>query len=381
MTLQQECFQATACRILLCLACMVMASSCDAAVDSMPVPANSSVWRNPTNLPTEIQPLASRSLLLSATKIDDRIIAVGERGHVLVSNNGEDWKQIAAVPTRASFTAVTAIVNSVWAVGHDGVIIHSADAGEHWQLQHSQSSSNAGASETDLAQDRPLLDVLFLDADNGFAIGAYSWFLRTHDGGKTWNEQTITVMDAKTDPEKKDEADQKNWTFSKQDLKLSQESDPHLNGIAQTGDGSLFIAAERGTAFRSHDKGESWERLQLPYEGSMFGVLGFEDRHVVVFGLRGNVYESFDLGDHWEKVETHTELSLMGGHRLADAGFVLVGANGLVLVRNRAKEALHAYSAQSVGVIATVLPVKDSEFVLVGENGVSRFSAKQPIAE
>ena len=34
--------------------------------------------------------------------------------------------------------------------------------------------------------ERPLMDVWFKNANTGFAIGAYGTFLRTDDGGKTW---------------------------------------------------------------------------------------------------------------------------------------------------------------------------------------------------
>ena len=81
------------------------------------------------------------------------------------------------------------------------------------------------------------------------------------------------------------------WTFDESELELEDEADPHLNGIAKTGDGSLFIVAERGSAFRSTDEGQTWQRLKLPYDGSMFGVIGYENRHVLAFGLRGNVFE------------------------------------------------------------------------------------------
>ena len=46
-------------------------------------------------------PLAERSLLLDAVECDGGIVAVGERGHVLVSRDGGDtWRQ-SRVPTIA----------------------------------------------------------------------------------------------------------------------------------------------------------------------------------------------------------------------------------------------------------------------------------------
>ena len=76
-------------------------------------------------------------------------------------------------------------------------------------------------------------------------------------------------------------------TFTASQLKIGQEPTPHLNAIARTGSGALFIVGERGAAFRSRDSGATWQRLQLPYDGSMFGVIGYAADHVLAFGLRG----------------------------------------------------------------------------------------------
>ena len=46
---------------------------------------------------------------------------------------------------------------------------------------------------------------------------------------------------------------------------------------------------------RSRDGGETWESRRLPYEGSMFGVLSWQDDHILVYGLRGNVLALVDL--------------------------------------------------------------------------------------
>ena len=159
---------------------------------------------------------------------------------------------------------------------------------------------------------------------------------------------------------------------------MAQEPTPHLNGIARTGNGALFIVGERGSAFRSRDDGATWQRQQLPYDGSMFGVLGYADDHVLAFGLRGHVYESTDLGDHWTALPTGTELSLMGGVALANGGAVIVGANGIVLSRAGGSDPLTSAVDEAAGIIATVLPLADKHtLLLAGENGVSQLYQPQ----
>lgn len=350
-----------------------------------------SSWPDPIGAPAETMPLSAQSLLLDVVRSGEHYLAVGARGVVLLSDDGRNWRQ-AAVPTRMTFTAVAAVDAHVWAVGHEGVIAHSPDGGEHWELQRQDAWKPAtGSGMRDPQQGGPLLAVLFTDIHHGYAVGAYSVALKTDDGGATWN--TLTVAKPKAGaggsddeddlgkaakPKAKAKAkDDHGETFSKEELTLGQEATPHLNAIAHTGSGALLIVGERGSAFRSRDAGATWQRLQLPYDGSMFGVIGYEADHVLAFGLRGHVYESSDLGDHWKQLDTGTELSLMGGAALAGGGSAIVGANGVVLVRAHAGDALKSYVDASAGILASVLPLGDNgDLLLAGENGVSVFQPK-----
>ena len=352
--------------------------ACAAAADA-PAGKSGGTWMDPATAPAELLPLAAKSLLLDIVRSGNRYVAVGSRGEVLLSDDGRDWRQ-TPVPTRATLTAVAAVDAQVWTVGHDGVIAHSADAGEHWQIQRSEPWQPADAGG-DPTKGAPLLDVLFVDPKRGFAIGAYSLALQTADGGESWQPMTVAeapkagaeeVEDAK--PAKRGANDKE--TFTAEELKVGQEPTPHLNAIARTGSGALFIVAERGSAFRSRDNGATWQRLQLPYDGSMFGVLGYEGDHLLAFGLRGHAFETMDLGEHWTPLPTGTELSLMGGAALASGGAVVVGANGIVLVRDRPGQPLRTFVDQPAGIIAAALPLEGGALLLAGENGVSTFELK-----
>jgi photosystem II stability/assembly factor-like uncharacterized protein len=337
-------------------------------------------WVDPVAAPAETMPLAAHSLLLDIARAGERYVAVGTRGDVLLSNDGKNWTQ-AQVPTRTTFTAVSAIDANIWAVGHDGVIAHSADGGEHWSLQRQdpwKPAADANDALHDSRQGVPLLDVLFNDAQHGFAVGAYSLALRTDDGGETWKPMTVAAAPkAATEGETAPATAEHAQTFNKDELKVGQEATPHFNAIVRTGSGGLLIVGERGSAFRSRDNGATWQRQQLPYDGSMFGAIGYGGDHVIAFGLRGHVFESNDLGEHWNLLDTGTELSLMGGTALPNDGAAIVGANGIVLVRSRAGEPLKSFVDQSAGTIAAVLPLANSDDLLVaGENGVSTYQPK-----
>ena len=359
------------CLIVACLLPLLAA-----AADPLPEKPSSS-WKDPATSPAEIKPLASKFLLLDIVRSGSRYVAVGSRGDILLSDDARSWRQVE-VPTRATLTAVTAVGAQLWAVGHDGMILHSSDGGVHWTIQRKEpwQAEDAGGDPT---QGAPLLDVLFIDARRGFAIGAYSLALQTVDGGETWQPMTVAAKAKDGEDEaavdKRGASDKE--TFTAEQLKVGQEATPHLNAITRTGSGALLIVAERGSAFRSRDNGATWKRLQLPYDGSMFGVIGFEGDHVLAFGLRGHAYESSDLGEHWTQVQTGTELSLMGGTATANDGAAIVGANGVVLVRAKGGDAMRTLVDQSAGIISAVLPLDQVPSLLfAGENGVSIYEPR-----
>ena len=124
---------------------------------------------NPVPLSARAAPLASQSLLLDITKINpSTLVAVGERGHILLSSDGQQWQQ-ASVPVQSTLTAVYFVDETHgWAVGHDATILATIDGGLSWQIQQYLPKV-----------EKPLLDVLFSDKDNGIAIGAYGLFYRT----------------------------------------------------------------------------------------------------------------------------------------------------------------------------------------------------------
>ncbi|MBP6533789.1 MAG: hypothetical protein KA218_01885 [Arenimonas sp.] len=282
---------------------------------------------DPSISAAEMKPKASHSLLLDIAKTDAGYVAVGERGHILVSADGKTWQQVKA-PTRSTLTTVSTQGAAVWTAGHDGVILNSTDAGKTWQRQRAQPWS---ADSQLLTNGSPVLDTLFVSASEGYAVGAYSLLLKTLDGGTTWTELSIggslpaqqTTELVATD----------SGVFDDSDLTLAAESDPHLNAIARTASGRLLVMGERGAGFRSDDSGATWKSIRLPYGGSVFGLLSLGGEQVLSFGLRGNIYQSDDAGSVWRKIDSGTETSLIGGTVSADGSVLLVGGNGTVALR------------------------------------------------
>ncbi len=90
-------------------------------------------WKDVLDTPAVKSPLAPRTLVNGLAHAGDRLVAVGQRGHVLLSDDkGQSWRQ-AEVPSSSDLVAVT-FPNATdgWAVGHDGIVLRSKDAGATW---------------------------------------------------------------------------------------------------------------------------------------------------------------------------------------------------------------------------------------------------------
>ena len=282
---------------------------------------------------------AAKGLMLDVVHAGSRLIAVGDRGHILYSNDqGATWTQ-AKVPTRQLLTSVFFVDEQHgWAVGHDAQILASADGGLTWTKQFE-----------DLKREAPLLDVWFKDTNSGFAVGAYGALLTTTDGGKTWED----VSD-----------------------RLDNEDQYHLNGIAAVKDSGLFIVGEQGSMFRSADWGETWEHVEGPYEGSLFGVIGTaQPATLLAYGLRGNLFRSTDFGSSWEPVELKAargalEFGLSGATLLEDGSIVIVGNGGSVVRSSDDGQSFSVFNRPDRISVSGVTAAGNGNLILVGQGGV-----------
>ncbi|HHJ1300001.1 YCF48-related protein [Pseudomonas sp. P1B16] len=288
---------------------------------------------------------ASQSLLIDAAHAGKRLVVVGDRGHILFSDDqGKTWTQ-ARVPTRQLLTAVFFLDDKRgWAVGHDAQILASTDGGATWSKQFE-----------DLTREAPLLDVTFLDAQHGFAVGAYGALLETRDGGQHWQDVA----------ERLDNPDQ----F-------------HLNGIAVIKGAGLFIVGEQGSMFRSSDNGQAWAKVDGPYEGSLFGVIGTaQPQTLLAYGLRGNLFRSTDFGDSWQPIALKAargalEFGLASATLVEDGSVVLVGNGGSVLRSHDDGQTFSVYNRADRIALAGVTGLSTGGLLLVGQGGVHLATAE-----
>ncbi|MFO8151957.1 WD40/YVTN/BNR-like repeat-containing protein [Thioalkalivibrio sp.] len=275
-------------------------------------------------------------LMLDAVAAGPRLIAVGERGRIFLSDDGGLQWRSAVSDSAATLTAVAAVnPERLVAVGHDSVILLSDDGGEHWRTVFAEPEA-----------EEPLLAVRFDPDGHGYAVGAYGRFLATGDGGLSWEQRHPDGTDF------------------------------HLGAIARSG-GSLLLAGEAGTLMRSNDGGERWHALESPYAGSFFGALELPGGGVLVYGMRGHAFHSPDAGGSWHYVETGTDLSIFGGRVLADGSLLLVGQNGLVLHGRGLERGLAPLDLDTSRTFSAVVESGPAEVLLFGDEGVLSIPREQ----
>lgn len=251
----------------------------------------------PVVAPAMRVPQAARAGLLAVAWAGSRLVAVGERGVVRLSDDGgRTWRQAREVPLDVTLTGVSfADARHGWAVGHWGTVLATQDGGETWQPQR-----------RDVSVDRPLFAVHFFDAKQGVAVGLWSLVIVTRDGGASWQPVALAPPEG------------------------AKKADLNLLGLFADERGRLYAAAERGMVLRSDDRGASWAYASTGYKGSFWTGIALPGGVLLAGGLRGSLYRSADEGRSWARVDTGSTASITA-MAVRDGQVVAVGLDGLVL--------------------------------------------------
>jgi len=282
-------------------------------------------WADPTH-----------AMLLDAARAGGRIVAVGEHGVVLLSDDGgRSYRQAKRVPASSTLTAVSFTdAEHGWAVGQWGVILATDDGGETWTLQRSDTSI-----------DQPLFSVYFKDARHGWAVGLWSLLLVTEDGGRVWKVSKLPPPPG------------------------GGRADRNLFHIFAAPSGTLFIAAEQGMVLRSRDGGTTWEYRQTGNKGSLWTGTASADGTIFVGGLLGHLYRSRDGGDTWDAIDSAstgsiTDLVTSGSRILG------VGLDGFVISGTSTAERFTARQRPDRAALIGLVVSRSGRAILLSKDGV-----------
>ena len=319
---------------------MVIALSLGVSLSLAAVPAHADNNRLTPYEYANPSKLATKALLLDVVEAGTRLVAVGEFGHILFSDdNGANWTQAASVPTRNTLTSVLFLDNQTgYAVGHAATILKTTDGGNNWTLQYNERRG-----------EDPLFGIYFADAKNGLAVGGFSKTYETKDGGETWVPRALI----------EDSYD-----------------DFHLNDLFTDKKGNVYIPAEFGTVYKSRDRGKTWAPVETGYDGSFWGGMGLANGDVLIHGMRGNAYLSSNGGKSWRQLETGTDQSITGGVQLADGTIVLTGLSGTILVSTDGAKSFKVISRPDRLSFATASRGASGQVLLYGDPGVKAQAIK-----
>jgi photosystem II stability/assembly factor-like uncharacterized protein len=315
--------------------------------------------------PAVLTPKALGAAMLAVGRAGTRLVAAGERGTVLLSDDhGAHWAQ-ARVPLQATLTSVCFVDERTgWAAGHLGTLLRSDDGGQSWHKQldglaaaalvaaAAQRTGDAAAIKqaqqlVTEGADKPFFDLEFTDAERGFAIGAYGLMFATADGGRNWEP----------------------WLG-----RLPNPRNLHLYGVRAAGV-TLVVAGEQGLLLRSVDGGASFAPLPSPYKGSFFGLLRTRGGALVAYGLRGSAFRSSDDGAHWDKLDSATPMTVGAGTALPGGGFALATQAGDLLLARQDTAALRRIASREPVPVSGIAVAADGALVLASLRGMRRLPA------
>lgn len=286
----------------------------------------------PEQVQADTGPRPDRVQINGLLNVGARVVAVGERGSILLSDDqGGTWRQAEIATQRG--VALTSLValgeRRLLAVGHDGWILRSEDAGSHWQEMRYDNESG-----------EPLLGLWASGGDRVLAFGSFGKFFQSDDAGLTWNKLALEVDSA------------------------------HLNGMDGGADGRRMLVGEQGLVLRSADGGRHWETLQAFYTGSLFGVVRLSTSNWVTYGMRGHLFVSHDFGDSWTQIPVGNQLPLYGHALLPNGGgLVIVGADSSVVRLDAQGSLVEARRMRGLGTLTSATMV-GSRLLVGGERGV-----------
>jgi photosystem II stability/assembly factor-like uncharacterized protein len=331
------------------LAATLIAPTCAWSLDTLKF--------DPLSMPATHSINVNRQLMNAVALAGDKVVASGERGLVMLSDDrGDSWHQAKFLPVSVTLNRIFFLnEKSGWAVGHGGIVLGTKDGGENWTLlfdgvraahlenQAAQADIGNSRRQTNAQRmvkegaDKPLFDIHFSDELNGMVIGAYGMLFVTKDGGKNW----VSGMD-----------------------RLGSGGERHLYSLQKLGQ-TLYITGEQGLLYKSTDDGFKFKAIETPAKGSIFGLLSTQTGYLIAYGLRGAIYRLEPNGHKWTRIKAPT-ITFTAGLKLTDGTLLLANEAGQI-VRSLDNGATYEEVHQAeVSPLVAMKEVSEGRLVLAG---------------
>ncbi len=311
----------------------------------------------------------------------DDVWAVGDNGLLIYSPDGGFSWSFQDLGLRTDFSAIQFIDDqNGWIVGDDGLILHTSNGGNQWSFQNSGTSRKlfniyfldknigwaVGRSSTILKttnggmnweeadhsySDGTLYSIQFLNEDFGMAVGTKSTsqqvYMKTEDGGETWDETSIGSPDwfydlhifnedniiistrngrIRTTSDGGDTWDLTSVTSNSSSLETIHFIDENKGWIGGTVDEDGNTPVQY-----TEDGGENWTEINSEFSGNIKSIDVLQDGYFVAVGFRGNVSTTTDNGNTVHKLPDDPNYALLSMEFIDSENGWIAGNTGLLL--------------------------------------------------
>lgn len=229
---------------------------------------------------------------------------------IFVFCKSQAWEVLNTIPATGAIHDIFMFDSlNGWAVGNNGLVLHTEDAGEIWTRQTTNTH-------------RLLHQVSFCDEQNGWIATTASRVLKTNDGGENWeiidvpgnqfdytaicclSPDTIIVAGTYNRVSKTTDGGE---TWITQSLSRVSIHWPSKIVFTSPDKGYIFggdVFGDIGHIFITQDKGDSWLLQDTGFDLKYITDASFIDPDTGILSTADTplVYRTFDGGENWNKI-------------------------------------------------------------------------------
>lgn len=179
-----------------------------------------------------------------------------------------------------------------WAVGGSGTVLHTTDGGNRWENQSGLSKMH-------------LWGVHFVDSDHGWIVGG---------GGENEDAEILYTRDAG-----------KQWVRQK-----SNASKEFLFAVYFVNPTHGWIVGSDGLILHTNDSGRTWVRQKSTVNQALRAVAFRDEEHGWAVGEKGLILHTTDGGNIWNRYPMSVQHNLQDIYLNKNVGWI-VGAKGTIL--------------------------------------------------